>query len=470
MSKNIEMQELTSNRYETLYPKTVTRQVDGINNYDWQIGDIRSTARTDLGDKWLLCNGSVIDTSNEYSEVGDLLGKSAESWVLENTVATNNFFTSSVISIWVGYVNGKYVAMGIDFSDSNNVTAKISYSDSLEGNWTQISLKNPTMINSEYMYNAGITFLNRTYYAGAVITVGMMAHLCVIWASTDLNNWSLVYNSGNKNWGIWSVGRIMACSNKIAMPVFCSVEENYTTYRQLQVVQMSTTNSTWNIVQLYSSDNSYWDGGNLFVSVANDVLFITCWVDEAINSGMKPYSRYQLIFNSISAQGWSRSTFLGPDSSGMNRGVSQTNVSNVIYINGTYYIVGTHIFSGYDDNAIGYGDLYSSTSAPSGTMTWNLSSTQGRNIASPRYLLMGGKFYVFYDNGKYSQMDNLDSNLPDAITITNVSTLGEISLLSTSQLVSNNFNSVLVLNLMEWTSILPNITVDKGYAYIKVKN
>ncbi len=469
MSKNIEMQELTSNRYETLYPKTVTRQVDGINNYDWQIGDIRSTARTDLGDKWLLCNGSVIDTSNEYSEVGDLLGNSAERWVLENTVATNNFFTSSVRNIWVGYVNGKYVAMGIDFSDSNNVTAKISYSDSLEGNWTQISLKNPTMINSEYMYNAGITFLNRTYYAGAVIAVGMMTHLCVIWASTDLNNWSLVYNSGNKNWGISSVGRIMACSNKIAMPVFCNVEENYTIYRQLQVVQMSTTNSTWNIVQLYSLDNSYWDGGNLFVSVANDVLFITCWVDEAINSSMKSYSKYQLIFNSISAQRWSRSTFLGPDSSGMNRGVSQTNVSNVIYINGTYYIVGTHIFSGYDYNAIGYGDLYSSTSAPSGTMTWNLSSTQGRNIASPRYLLMRGKFYVFYDNGKYSQMDNLDSNLPDAITITNVSTLEEISLLSTSQLVSNNSNSVLVLNLME-CSILPNITVDKGYAYIKVKN
>ena len=103
------MQELTANRYEELYPKTATRQVDGINNYDWQIGDIRSTARTDLGDKWLLCNGSVIDTSNEYSDVGDLLGKSAGSWVLEDTVATNNFFTSSVSNIWAGYVNGKYV-------------------------------------------------------------------------------------------------------------------------------------------------------------------------------------------------------------------------------------------------------------------------------------------------------------------------------------------------------------------------
>lgn len=464
------MQELTSNRYETLYPKTSTAQINGIENYDWQIGDIRSTTRTDLGDKWLLCNGSVIDTSNEYSEVGDLLGKRAGSWTLKNTVATNNFFTSSASNIWVGYVNGKYVAMGIDFSNSNNVTAKISYSDSLEGNWTQISLKNPTGISSEHMYNGGITFLNRSYYAGAVITVGYRAQLCVIWASTDLNNWSLVYNSGNKNWGIIYVGRIMACSNKIAMPVFCSVEANYTTYQQLQVVQMSTTNNTWNIVQLYSLDNSHWDGGDLFISVANDVLFITCWVNEAINSDMEPYSKYQLIFNSTSAQGWSRSTFFGPDSSGMNRGVSQTHVSNVIYINGTYYIVGTHTFSGYNYNPIGYGDLYSSTSTPSGTMTWNLSSTQGRDIAIPRYLLQGGKFYVFYANGKYSQMDSLVSNLPDAITITNVSTLGEISLLSTSRLISNNSNSVLALNLMEWTSILPNITVDKGYVYIKAKN
>ena len=121
MSKNIVMQELTNTRYEPLYPKTSTTQINGIENYDWQIGDIRSTARTDLGDKWLLCNGSVIDTSDEYSEVGDLLGKSAGSWILENTVATNNFFTSSVSSIWAGYVNGKYVAMGIDLSNSNNV-------------------------------------------------------------------------------------------------------------------------------------------------------------------------------------------------------------------------------------------------------------------------------------------------------------------------------------------------------------
>lgn len=292
MSKNIAMQELTASGYEELYPKTVTRQVVGINDYDWQIGDIRNTARTDLGDKWLLCNGSVIDTSDEYSEVGDLLGKSAGKWILENTVATNNFFTSSVSNIWAGYVNGKYVAMGIDFSNSNNVTAKISYSDSLEGNWTQISLKNPTGISSEHMYNGGITFLNRSYYAGAVITVGYMAQLCVIWASTDLNNWSLVYNSGNKNWGIIYVGRIMACSNKIAMPVFCSVKANYTTYQQLQVVQMSTTNNTWNIVQLYSLDNSRWDGGDLFISVANDVLFITCWVSEPSNNDMKPYSKY----------------------------------------------------------------------------------------------------------------------------------------------------------------------------------
>ncbi len=120
----------------------------GIDNYDWQIGDIRSTARTDLGDKWLLCNGSVIDTSNEYSDVGDLLGKSAGSWVLENTADTTKIFSSDLSSsINVDYVNGKYVAMGIDFSDSNNVTAKVAYSDTLNGEWSESSLPNPSMTN-----------------------------------------------------------------------------------------------------------------------------------------------------------------------------------------------------------------------------------------------------------------------------------------------------------------------------------
>ena len=466
------MQELTSNRYETLYPKTVTRQVDGINNYDWQIGDIRSTARTDLGDKWLLCNGSVIDTSNEYSDVGDLLGKSAGSWVLENTADTTKIFSSNLSSsINVDYVNGKYVAMGIDFSNSNNVIAKVAYSDTLDGEWSESSLPNPSMTNPQHMSGGGVTFLNRTYYAGAIIFIQYMTYITVIWTSTDLKNWTISYNSGNKSWRSGGVGKITASSNKIVMPIQCFATTNSIEYSQIWVAQMSTTNNTWNMVQLYSSDNSKWSGGDFVVSVANDNLFISYWVSEPINTSMQNYSIQQLIFNSTSAQGWSRSTFLGPDSSGMNRGVSQTNVSNVIYINGTYYIVGTHTFSGYNYNSIGYGDLYSSTSSTTGTMTWNLSSTQDKNKGKVVGLIKQGDYYIFYDNGNFSQMNILSSDLSDAVAIVNVKSLTQIRFLSTSQFIGLTSNATVLqkCKLMEWTSILPNITVDKGYVYIKVK-
>ncbi len=53
---------------------------------------------------------------------------------------------------------------------------------------------------------------------------------------------------------------------------------------------MSTTNNTWNMVQLYSSDNSKWSGGDFVVSVANDNLFISYWVSEPINTSMQYYS------------------------------------------------------------------------------------------------------------------------------------------------------------------------------------
>ena len=187
---------------------------------------------------------------------------------------------------------------------------------------------------------------------------------------------------------------------------------------------MSITNNTWNMVELYSTSNSKSSGGdNFVVSVANDNLFLTCTITEPSNNSMVNYSMYQLIFNSTSPQGWSRSTFFGPDSSGMSRGVSQTNVSNVVYINGTYYIVGTHTFSGYNYNAIGYGDLFSSTSSVAGTMTWNLSSTEGKNKGKICGLTKQGDYYIFYENGKFSKMNSLSSDLTDATAIVDVTSL-----------------------------------------------
>ena len=118
------------------------------------------------------------------------------------------------------------------------------------------------------------------------------------------------------------------------------------------------------------------------------------------------------------------------------------------------------------------GDLYSSTSSVAGTMTWNLSSTEGKNKGNICGLTKQGDYYIFYENGKFSKMNSLSSDLTDATAIVDVTSLTQIRFLSTSQFIglASNGTTLQQCKLMEWTSILPNITIDKGYAYIKAKN
>ena len=74
MARNIEMNYKTESGYEVVYPSVMVENIGDLeswadeNFYDkaevdnntWRIGDIRPTIRDDLGDEWLLCNGSFI--------------------------------------------------------------------------------------------------------------------------------------------------------------------------------------------------------------------------------------------------------------------------------------------------------------------------------------------------------------------------------------------------------------------------
>ena len=89
--KNFTIENYNGTDYDTLYPETHTGQVkldlaskaelgllsDGLddalaklNNFDdrYQIGDTIVTTRTNLGDKWLLCNGATVNV-NDYAEL-----------------------------------------------------------------------------------------------------------------------------------------------------------------------------------------------------------------------------------------------------------------------------------------------------------------------------------------------------------------------------------------------------------------
>lgn len=94
--KNITIKEYNGTDYDTLYPETNSGQVlldttaqaattlpsgstlndalNKLNKFDnrYEIGDVLTTSRTDLSDKWLLCNGATLNSS-DYPELGSQL-------------------------------------------------------------------------------------------------------------------------------------------------------------------------------------------------------------------------------------------------------------------------------------------------------------------------------------------------------------------------------------------------------------
>ena len=68
------MQVQTDSRYELLYPKTNVDQVDGYIK-PWKVGDAIVTSRTNLSEKWLLCNGTQIK-KEDYPELKNILSES----------------------------------------------------------------------------------------------------------------------------------------------------------------------------------------------------------------------------------------------------------------------------------------------------------------------------------------------------------------------------------------------------------
>lgn len=111
--KNFIIENYNGTDYDTLYPETNSGQVlldsdaqattglasgstldDALQSVvkdggAFQIGDTLTTARTNLGDKWLLCNGQQI-TQTDYPALVGLLGAKPFAWVSKGTSTTAN--------------------------------------------------------------------------------------------------------------------------------------------------------------------------------------------------------------------------------------------------------------------------------------------------------------------------------------------------------------------------------------------
>ena len=123
--KNFTIENYNGTDYDTLYPETNSGQVlldrdaqvttglasgstldDALQSVvkdggAFQVGDTLTTARTNLGDKWLLCNGSQI-TQTDYPALVGLLGNKPFNWISKGTSTTAN----------INYIVNKTTATG----------------------------------------------------------------------------------------------------------------------------------------------------------------------------------------------------------------------------------------------------------------------------------------------------------------------------------------------------------------------
>ena len=139
--KNFTIENYNGTDYDTLYPETNSGQVlldsdarvttglasgstldDALQSVvkdggAFQVGDTLTTARTNLGSKWLLCNGTQI-TQTDYPALVGLLGNKPFNWISKGTSTTAN----------IDYIVNKTTATGDLFLAESDTPVNNKYS------------------------------------------------------------------------------------------------------------------------------------------------------------------------------------------------------------------------------------------------------------------------------------------------------------------------------------------------------
>ncbi len=139
--KNFTIENYNGTDYDTLYPETNSGQVlldsdarvtTGLTSGStlddvlqsvvkdggaFQVGDTLTTARTNLGNKWLLCNGTQI-TQTDYPALVGLLGAKPFNWISKGTSTTAN----------IDYIVNKTTATGDLFLAESDTPVDYEYS------------------------------------------------------------------------------------------------------------------------------------------------------------------------------------------------------------------------------------------------------------------------------------------------------------------------------------------------------
>nr|DAH76952.1 MAG TPA: hypothetical protein [Caudoviricetes sp.] len=249
---------------------TPSKAFEEISNRLPKVGDIKTTVRADLGDKWLLCNGDTISDS-EYPELVQVLPASdglTKTLPKTNVSSTHKVYCHNGVWVITGTDSGGYLYI-FTATDPNGV-------------WVERKICDTSG------FSAGATYNNIVCCNGVwVITANLKTSGRILSATDPTGTWTLI----NPNYGDYYLKDITYYNGKwVAILNYYSGSTPY-------IATCSTLDGTWTKTSLSSAglSSSSLSLRNLYVY--NGMLVMTSGEDNSVYTATNPtgtWARHQV--------------------------------------------------------------------------------------------------------------------------------------------------------------------------------
>lgn len=320
-----------------------------------RIGDTLTTARTDLGEKWLLCNGSNISVS-DYPELCELLSNPSSSDVWQvNERPLSSYQSSHLTSGYFGieYLNGYYLVCSRanqlyytnDINNGSFSIAKIfestspTYFDVLSGTYVNGKYYVAVKRTSDFEYGAYGLWI---YSSNSLNTKG---------TSINVITSPLEYEMGTD---YINIGNLLYNNGYLMIPVV--VYDNVSSKYSVRIYYSSGSFTQWTYRQLWITDAEI-NGYPPHISYENG-NYILCFAYSYTNNNIK-YTSSRIAYSTSIGGSWTMKDLYTIENNESYYPICSA--VTVKYFNGVYAIV--ICYGNYSDrqNVIAYASNLSDT-------------------------------------------------------------------------------------------------------------
>lgn len=346
----------------------------------YRVGDTLTTARTNLGNNWRLCNGAEL-TRSSYPDLSDLMPAD-----ISRTSWKNGSAPPLTSLIKMVYANGYWVALG-NYLNGSTYYARLCYKTSITGSWTAKDLwsgereNNAHNVLNDLIYRNGYFIVIGQYSYKASGSQGYTNVARLAYSTTINGTYKFKTIWSTANYGYYSQDPVSITYGN-GYYVVCGNRGNYgQSYVEPVVAYSTSLSGTWTVKAIVSVTANQYSCNALFVTYTNE-YFVVCGESPSSDSGATHGAA--IYYAKSPSSTWTKKDLY--------TGKNPSQIDCIVYASG-YWVASGVTSSG--DVVIYYG------SNITGALTKRVieSSMETDNLRS--YIIYDGKDFVVLAANKY---------------------------------------------------------------------